>query len=519
MNTMKTNKLLLGLLVAGMFVGCTNDDADNGLNLPSGEVKTSYIALSVNAAVDMNRAVTDGGFDEGESGEQKVTNAHFFFFNSAGGAFAINSESKEAGDGDNYIVRTVSDNGNKPNNIETITEAVVTIKNNKGEIPASVLAVLNWDYSGAAIDLATLKAELVDLAKATEGANGFIMSNSVYVADGVVIESTPIAAVNVASSDTDALASPVDIYVERLASKVTLKQDGTSFDTGIALPGGTGNIQAKIKGWALNTTIDKSNLVKNVSADWIASAPFAGWNDILNYRSYWAVSANAGVAYAKEFSYNGLTQGVDTPEYCLENTDNSNTTKVIVAAEFFDGNDNRVQVAKFYGQYLTFDALKEAVANSFSSTYYYDNGAEKVSIAPEQIEFTTIESTDIHDSYKVSYKLTGDAASKNWYLADGTTPVDVAIINAELAKVEKAQAWNGMGYYFVNVEHLGGKLGIVRNHSYLVNVAAISGLGTAVYDGNKLIEEPVTPTDSESYIAARINVLSWKVIDQDVTLQ
>lgn len=516
---MKTSKFLLGFLFAGMFASCANDDADNALNAPTGELKTSYIALNVNAAVDMNRAATDGGFAEGTSEEQVVTNAHFFFFNSAGGAFAINSESKETGDGDNYIVRTVADNGNKPNNIETITEAVVTIKNNKGEIPASVLAVLNWDYSGVAIDLATLKEELVNLATATEGANGFIMSNSVYVADGVVLEATPISAVNVASSDTDALSSPVDIYVERVAAKVTLQQEETSFDTGVPVPNGTGNIQAKIKGWALNTTIDKSNIVKNVSADWIASAPFAGWNDILNYRSYWAVSANNGTAYDKDFSYNGLANNVDDVEYCLENTDNGNTTKVIVAAEFVDGNDNKVEVAKFYGQYLTFDALKEAVANSFSSTYYYDNGSEKVSIAPEQIEFMTIANGELHDSYKVTYKLTDDAASKNWYLSDGTTTVDVAVINAELAKVEKAQAWNGMGYYFVDVEHLSGKFGVVRNHSYSVNVTGIVGLGTAVYDGDNLVEEPVNPSDTESYIAAQINVLSWKVINQNVTLQ
>ena len=55
------------------------------------------------------------------------------------------------------------------------------------------------------------------------------------------------------------------------------------------------------------------------------------------------------------------------------------------------------------------------------------------------------------------------------------------------------------------------------------------GLGTPVYypDGYKPedstpdipeIPDPVVPSDDETYLSAKINVLSWKIVNNDVTL-
>ena len=80
-----------------------------------------------------------------------------------------------------------------------------------------------------------------------------------------------------------------------------------------------------------------------------------------------------------------------------------------------------------------------------------------------------------------------------------------------------------MTYYFTDIQHLGtpgstAEFGIVRNHSYVVNINAIVGLGTPVYDAFNEIDEPVKPTDTESFISAKINVLSWRLVDNNVTL-
>jgi hypothetical protein len=87
-----------------------------------------------------------------------------------------------------------------------------------------------------------------------------------------------------------------------------------------------------------------------------------------------------------------------------------------------------------------------------------------------------------------------------------------------------------MSYYIVNIEHLGVKemdgetylpayYGTVRNHVYQITFGAVKGLGTPVFDPEAIIPEPVQPDDTESFIEAQINVLSWHLIKQDVTLQ
>ena len=96
-------------------------------------------------------------------------------------------------------------------------------------------------------------------------------------------------------------------------------------------------------------------------------------------------------------------------------------------------------------------------------------------------------------------------------------------MNAYLATLEGAQVWNGMSYYMVDIEHLGNNsitnYGVVRNHSYVITVEGITGLGTPVYDPTIIITDPTKPTETSSYVAARINVLSWRIVNQTVTLQ
>lgn len=55
-----------------------------------------------------------------------------------------------------------------------------------------------------------------------------------------------------------------------------------------------------------------------------------------------------------------------------------------------------------------------------------------------------------------------------------------------------------------------GDLGIVRNHSYSVNVTAINGLGTAISD----YEAPIVPPadTKEQYVSYKVNILKWAVV-------
>lgn len=77
-------------------------------------------------------------------------------------------------------------------------------------------------------------------------------------------------------------------------------------------------------------------------------------------------------------------------------------------------------------------------------------------------------------------------------------------------------------YYYIPINHLGkvgsvAECGIVRNHWYKVTLNSITGLGTPVYDKDKTID-PTTPKDENTYLAARVNVLQWRVVSQKVDL-
>ena len=519
-------KSLFAMFMAGCLLASCNNDEPNP-NAGTGELETSYIAVSVNSANASTRA-EDGGYEEGNTSEQKVTTAHFFFFDASGNPFTLNQESLVGGsDKANYVVKTIEDAGNKLPNVETITNVVLTIQNLEGEYPAQMLVVLNWDYAGEAISLTNLRNTLADYAAAVENTKGFLMSNSAYVkGTNTVITATPITIENIASSESAAMAAPVQVFVERVAAKVTLKKNesaSANFDTGVTGPDGK-KIYARIKGWDVNTTLDHSYLVKEIDATWQDAILGFTWNDEPYYRSYWAKSVAAdgeNVKYDTDFSYAGLTNTVNTGVYCLENTGNK-YTKVVIAAELVDESQNPVQVARLYSEMYTFDGIKNVIANALKDHYYYGDETTKHTILPKHIDFF-VAGTSGKDSYTVKYRLTKEAAQLKWYYTDDAgktfTAKTAVEVNNYLATLEGAQAWNGKSYYTVDIEHLGKNKGVVRNHSYVITVDGISGLGTPVYDPNTVVTEPIKPEETTSYVSARINVLSWKIVNQNVTLQ
>ena len=527
---MKTNRLLLGLMVAGTLFSCTNDDSVFEAPVAqTGETEKSYITINVNSAYDQTRA-TD--YEKGSELEKKVNKATFFFFDNAGSPYNVSTEI--GGTGVNYIVKTglgTSDSQN--DNVETITEAVLTIQGNKGTNPAKVVAVLNWDYSDASISLSELKSTLLDVAEATDLSKGFVMSNSVYMSGADVMDATPITAANIATSEGDADAVAVQIYVERLAAKVAVNIPETDgiYDTGIENPLAPGtNFHVKVINWGLNTTISHSNMVKTISSGWTDdNLGIVGWSIEAFKRSFWGESVAVGgsVSLVENFSWNSISNTVDKPDYCLENTTGKNT-KVLVKAQICDEGGNPVEVVKFLGDYITIDGLKNVIASALASKYYKYDGSVYTSIQPTDIELAQA-GTSAADSYTVTYMLTSAAEGATWKVKnnDGTTYSDatVADVNDALAALTPAQVWKeGMAYYFTDIKHLGAEgktaeYGVVRNHSYTVNIAGITGLGTPVYDPSNDIEEPVTPTDSESFISAQINVLSWKLVSNNVTLK
>lgn len=116
------------------------------------------------------------------------------------------------------------------------------------------------------------------------------------------------------------------------------------------------------------------------------------------------------------------------------------------------------------------------------------------------------------------------------------TAENVEIVNSNLLSTGYASKYgDGIGYFNIPIEHLGGAVktedgksynfaqcppgsfGIVRNHAYTINVNKISGLATPLRDKMQPI---VPPVDEVSYyISARLNILNWRIVPtQDVEL-
>ena len=81
---------------------------------------------------------------------------------------------------------------------------------------------------------------------------------------------------------------------------------------------------------------------------------------------------------------------------------------------------------------------------------------------------------------------------------------------------------DGRTYYFIPISHLGSnpsiaQYGIVRNHVYKITVDDMQGFGTPVVDKDAVII-PTKPENEATYLAAKINVLSWRVVNQNADL-
>lgn len=558
---MKANKFFLGLaLIGAILTGCEKEPQTQ-----TGEYDTqSYMSVSIAQAGGTRGTEAAEKFLQGTGTENTINSVDFYFYKADGAPFIFGTDAKDGANasfGTDSNLYTYNPTSTTPSdgNIDEIVAATLVISHNTGDIPAYMIAVINSTTKYANLPLSSVKTQSLANGKNSDGTH--IMTNSVYKSlDGTeVIMATPIAIENLAINANLALANPVKIYVERTAARIEVKEataNTTVYNTGTKVPSGSDSIEvyARIKGWDIVTYANNTTLAKDITFDgWNTSNSINGftWNRPDLYRSYWA---KATPALTKTFSWNSLTNTVGSVDYCLENTtlpvigwqktdagetvededvSRTNVTKVVVAAQLEDASGAALQIVNWYGQNYTLANLKIAVAQSLKNDLILRTGSEGAytysSITSEQI--TVVPNKDsVQTSYEVYFKLV-DGIQGTWVSIDEENKyVAVADANAVLKAVENAKIWNGKSYYIVNIEHLGvnkkdgdtylpAYYGVVRNHAYEITFTGVKGLGTPVYDPTTIYPEPVTPENTESYVAAEINVLAWHLVKQTVTLQ
>lgn len=347
------------------------------------------------------------------------------------------------------------------------------------------------------------------------------------------------------------------------------------FDTDIEVDGK--KVYAQFLGWNVTATADKSYLMKHIKPTWGEDLFGAGnpWN-WAGHRSFWAINPtgiepqygpfvepeenpeenpegnpegnpetnNTNVAQAIK----GFTDGVtDTPNYTYLHENAANTTnnyvetpsQVIVAAQLVDESGEPFEVAEYAGQrYKGKESVLKLIANA-ANIYKKEDDGTYTKIAPADIKFITASAANeissgryfvyaVIDDKKYNYDTftfyckesgEGDDAQFKEY-------TDIKAANENLKALGHAKVWKtGYTYYYFNIRHLAqsvaadkteattpGYYGVVRNHVYKNTIKAVSGLGTPVYDPNEEII-PETPEDDDTFIAAQIKILSWRIVN------
>lgn len=411
-------------------------------------------------------------------------------------------------------------------------------------------------------------SQLTNYKKAAQAKN-FVMSNSVYDQAGQTMCQANVSG-HVSNTTDGAKANPVDIYVERAVAKVTAnidesagwkKGDGTNWGTneyGKVVGKTTGGLEvyAVIKGWNVADENGLAQLEKQIDNRWTnTSLGFPTgetWTSADYHRSFWSlcVPVDASNNPPINYTYNQIEGNkLGSVVYTLPNTlqypadfadvYHNRLTKFIVAAQlrYQDTNSEdkawkNAEICEYKGiQYLSVEDVLDAIGADSRVYVKTSEGNED--------KYTTIGHDDMtmyadQDNTTKDYKaiaainnpLGSSTARTDLYTktSDGKfEPISYEAANA-LVQQETADVRNqGMCYYYTPIRHLGtdpkkaAYYGVVRNHVYKINLQNITGFGTPVVDATKVIT-PTVPDNEATYLAARINVLSWRIVNQNANL-
>ena len=572
---MKIFKLFPLACAALMMSACSSDDAGNEGGNPGAAGDPQYLAVNiVNVGTTPTRA---NDYEDGKPEESTINKVRFYFFNGDGSPYLIKPTGSEVTGGENINwleVTNPTDDTTTPGtstSVEKITNAVLVINGVQNAAPAAIVAVVNPEtvdatkiQSGESMRLSELRYSTVGSKfykkdASTGAVSDFVMSNSVYVNTGEDVCASLVAG-HVTTSPETAKAKPVDLYVERVVAKVTADVDPNAFEKGNGSNWdntkygtktavgkiGDNYVYAVIEGWGLASENGKAEIEKKVDKTWSdGNLGFSPWTTSDYHRCFWeqSVAFDPGIGGNQPVNhkYSDLKAKMNDVLYTLPNTpaskvsdlQNNDLTKFAVAATLkykdADGNWHDADICRYNGvQFLGVDNLKKQVALTFSQYYTSTDATHYTQLSASDIDFKDPDGT--MQQYRVTPTLAADPAgvTKKYYTktTSGTTPTFTEVQKSTvLAAIEASKAEirkDGKAYYYVPIKHLGNtnevaEYGIVRNHFYKITLSGIKGFGTPVYNPDQVVK-PVVPTYDDTYLAARVQVLQWRVVNQNASL-
>ncbi|MCD8294632.1 MAG: hypothetical protein LUE27_05260 [Clostridia bacterium] len=395
---MKTKSLIISLAAGALLCACSSDElAISGSEQKVFEGDKAYVTVKISDVGSSTRATSAdldednfGPFEYGKS-EQAVNDAHFYFYDDEG-YFVSTGEVWEDG--------AASTDYDPIDNIEYTSGTVIILKGlTEKNYPKYVVTVLNKpDDFTAPETLEEMEEKLAsdDEVGIQDGEGYFTMSTTSYFSDLSSPDFKHYFITELTKDDFKTepvdldMSDPVEIYVERLAVKVTLNVSNelaenvndvtdtngdphTIYSLEETIAGDPNQaddddisgepIYVELLGWKLNATARQSYIMKNIT-DWTDNfLNFdVNWNDPTDHRSYWGMSYNydkddseypesadgntpddeesAATWLNKYLKYVNLEDTSDSPlleigasDYCAENTNtatNSEGTNKII---------------------------------------------------------------------------------------------------------------------------------------------------------------------------------------------
>lgn len=369
-------------------------------------------------------------------------------------------------------------------------------------------------------------------------------------------------------TEFEAKSAPAQIYVERGVAKVTMQNDPSTtpnkVDGSTKPDDGTSSVGFEITSWVLDNTNKKTYLVRSTDGfgDWTSlfsnstsllaanQYRFVGSNAVADhlYRTYFAKDANfdqtgntAALAAGDLVTRSNPTFvdkfGNDNPQYCFENTfdvacQNDNmTTRVLIKAKLNSGETFYV----FNGDQNTIYPIDE-VKNEIKKYFLIENEAWiKANVTPATGKSEVngddldVEITDAAGKVSITSITFKSGVTVS---SSATVPTNYDEVLKRIGSIDEYK--NGESYYFVRIKHFGddmtpwntdetpkpsnlvyptdnqagnylGRYGVLRNNWYDIAVEGVKGLGSATVPA----VTPTTDDELKSYIAVKINVLSW----------
>lgn len=550
---MKIFKFFPLACAALMMSACSSDDPSNGGEKPNIASEAQYLAVNiVNVGTTPTRAAVPG-YEDGTAEESTIKKIRFYFFHADGSAYTM--EGPTTGSVEYYLDKDITASDINDNDgtgtVGKITNAILVINGTTKKAPASVIAVVNPQ---SLTSLGTGAMTLDALTKTLTGSqfynvtskDQFVMTNSVYVEAGRTVCPVTVAG-HIGTDAATATTNPINIYAERVVAKVGADLQGgslspnaagtTKYGMKVGTYGASTDIYAVIDGWGVADENDNAYVEKHINNAWSdTDLGITPWTTTDYHRSFWETSPAfaAGIPTNHKFvDYKAQHNDVlytlpNTPTTAVAaaNVYKNDLTKFLVTATLryqdATGTWQNAEICKYQGvEYLGINALKEAIATTYNM-YFTEAGGVYTPIQAGDVTFKTVAAgTPGVEDYQVVPVLDD---TKAYFKKDATGSGYTALTASDnISKYPAEVRKGGKAYYFIPISHLAGNAtevghyGVVRNHWYKIALKSLTGYGTPVYDENKIID-PTMPEDQATYLAAKINVLQWRVVSQNVNL-